>query len=375
MAVVVRSAQTVTPPGHKIEAAAPPARYARGWHCLGLASEYKDGKPHSLNIFGTRLVVFQGESGKLNVLDAWCPHMGADLGLGEVKGDSVVCRFHGWKWGADGVCNHIPYAKRIPPKAKIKSWPTCEENKMLFVWNDPEGNGPTPDVAIPRIEQVFKPEEWSDWSLVKWTIKNNCRELIDNIADMAHFVSVHGSDNVVYFADVFEGHKATQIMVGANSRLGGAEEYLTTIATYYGPAYQITHMFGAMGGYPVESILLNSHTPIDQNSFELRFGVLVKKFPGMTQEACDQMVKTYVDLTNKAFGEDVQIWHNKVRIDNPLLCEGDGPIYQNREWYEQFYTDAAKLSPEVKQKRVVEIDQGLKKKPPLAHAFEAPPVR
>jgi 3-ketosteroid 9alpha-monooxygenase subunit A len=356
-------------PLHKIEAATPPERYARGWHCLGLAEQYKDGKPHSLSIFGTRLVVYKGESGKLSILNAWCPHMGADLALGDVKGDSLVCKFHAWSWGADGICNHIPYAKRIPPKARTKTWPTCEQNKMLFVWNDPEGNPPTDDVAIPRIEQVSNPEEWSDWGMIDWKININCRELIDNIADMAHFVSVHGSTNVVYFANIYDRHIATQIMVGANDRLGGSDN-LTTIATYMGPAYQITHMFGKMGGYPVESILLNSHTPIDQNSFDLRFGVIVKKFPGMTQEACDAMVQQYIDLVNKAFGEDVQIWHNKVRIDNPLLCDGDGPIYKNRQWYEQFYVDAAAVPAELKKKHIVEIDKGLEKKPELKHALE-----
>lgn len=30
-------------------------RYARGWHCLGMADDYRDGKLHTLNIFGTRL--------------------------------------------------------------------------------------------------------------------------------------------------------------------------------------------------------------------------------------------------------------------------------------------------------------------------------
>lgn len=372
MSAVIKSAPAPSSsPIHKIEAAAPPTRFARGWHCLGLAADYQDGKPHGIDIFGTRLVIFQGEDGKLRILDAWCPHMGADLSIGAVKGNSLVCKFHSWSWGGDGACNHIPYAKRIPPKARIRTWPACEQNKMLFVWNDPEGNPPDPRQAIPRIEHCFNPAEWSDWSMIKWTIKNNCRELIDNIADMAHFVSVHGSDNVVYFADIFEDHKATQVMVGMNSKLGGSDEYLTTIASYFGPAYQITHMFGSMGGYPVESILLNSHTPIDPNSFELRFGVMVKKFPGMTQEACDQMVQTYVDLTNKAFGEDVEIWHNKVRIDNPLLCDGDGPVYQNRQWYEQFYLDANKIPAEMTKRRVIEIDHGIKQKPALKHALEA----
>lgn len=248
MAVVMKAASGVTPL-HKIEAELPPERFARGWHCLGPAADYKDGKPHSLSIFGTRLVAFQGEDGQVRVLNAWCPHMGADLALGEVKGNSLVCKFHAWSWGGDGVCNHIPYAKRIPPKARTKSWPTCEQNKMLFVWNDPEGGAPTEDVAIPRIEQVFNSEEWSDWSMINWKININCRELIDNVADMAHFVSVHGSTNVVYFANIFDRHIATQIMVGANDRLRGGD-HLTTVATYFGPAYQITHMFGKMGVIP-----------------------------------------------------------------------------------------------------------------------------
>jgi len=370
MSAVMKTATAGATPLHKIEAKSPPTRFARGWHCLGLASQYTDGKPHTVRIFGTKLVVFQGEDKQLRILDAYCPHMGADLGIGTVKGNSLVCKFHGWSWGGDGVCNHIPYAKRIPPKARIQCWPALEQNKLLFVWNDPEGNPPTADVAIPRIDNLFSPD-WSEWSMVTWEIKTNCRELVDNIADMAHFGPVHGGNGVVYFANIFDGHKATQVMVGSFENLGGKDDYLTTIATYFGPAYQITHMFGKMNGYPVESILMNSHTPIDANSFELRFGVCVKKFPGMTQEACDAMVKQYQDMTNVAFGQDVEIWHNKVRVDNPLLCDGDGPILQNRNWYEQFYMDAAAVPPEQKKRRVIEIDKGLEKKPPLKHAFEA----
>lgn len=368
MSVAAKSVASA--PMHTIESVPPPERFARGWHCLGLAADYKDGKPHSLDIFGTRLVCFQGEDGQIRILNAYCPHMGADLGIGAVEGNHLVCKFHGWKWGGDGACKHIPYSRSIPPKARTRVWPACEENKMLFVWNDPEGAPPRPEQAIPRIEKVFS-DEWSEWSLIRWTIKNNCRELVDNIADMAHFGPVHGGEGIQYFANIFEGHRATQIMVGTFENLGGKDDLLTTVATYYGPAYQITHMFGKMGGYPVESLLLNSHTPIDANSFELRFGVAVKKFPGMTQEACDAMVKQYVDMTNKAFGEDVQIWHNKVRIDNPLLCDGDGPVMQNRQWYNQFYVDAEKVPADVAKRRVVEIDKGIKSKPPITHALES----
>jgi len=36
----------------------------------------------------------------------------------------------------------------------------------------------------------------------------------------------------------------------------------------------------------------------------------------------------------------VDIWrHTRRAIDNPLLVEEDGPVYQLRRWYQQFYVD------------------------------------
>ncbi|HUA34341.1 MAG TPA: Rieske 2Fe-2S domain-containing protein [Candidatus Binataceae bacterium] len=351
---------------HQIEASPIENRYARGWHCLGLASEYKDGKPHTLNAFGTRLVAFRGESGKVHILDSYCPHMGADLSHGEVRGDSVLCPFHNWSWGADGKCNNIPYSKRIPPKARVKSWPTSEQNNLLFVWNDPEGTAPTPELDIPHLVACDS-EEWTDWVIEKWTINTNCRELIDNVSDMAHFPVVHGAP-VDYFANIFQGHKATQIMIGSGSP--GSQGSLATCATYFGPAYQITEMKGEVGGFPVDSILLNCHVPITLRSFDLRFGMMVRKIKGMPEDAAKQMADAYIKGIQQGFYQDVAIWDNKVRIDNPLLCEGDGPIYQLRDWYKQFYTDAAAVPEELRKRQVVEMNINLKESPNLRHVFE-----
>jgi 3-ketosteroid 9alpha-monooxygenase subunit A len=58
----------------------------------------------------------------------------------------------------------------------------------------------------------------------------------------------------------------------------------------------------------------------------------------------------------KGFLQDVEIWRNKTKIDNPLLCEEDGPVYQLRRWYEQFYVDVADVTPEMTQRFEFEID-------------------
>jgi len=56
------------------------------------------------------------------------------------------------------------------------------------------------------------------------------------------------------------------------------------------------------------------------------------------------------------FEQDVEIWKNKARIDNPLLSREDGPIYQLRRWYEQFYVDAEQVTPEMTNRFEFEMD-------------------
>ena len=67
-------------------------------------------------------MVFADANGELNVLDAYCRHMGGDLTQGTVKGDEIACPFHDWRWGGNGKCKAIPYAKRIPLRARTRSW-------------------------------------------------------------------------------------------------------------------------------------------------------------------------------------------------------------------------------------------------------------
>ncbi len=63
---------------------------------------------------GYELVVFRGASGEAYVLDAFCPHFGANLGVeGKVVNDCghecIRCPFHGWMFrGRDGMCQKVP---------------------------------------------------------------------------------------------------------------------------------------------------------------------------------------------------------------------------------------------------------------------------
>lgn len=332
------SSLTSTP--YDIEAAPIDERYARGWHCLGLASDYTE-KPQMLSYFGTKLVAYRGQDdNEVHILNAYCPHMGGDLSRGCVSGNSVVCPFHSWSWGADGVCDDIPYAKRIPPKAVIKSWPSVERNQLLFVWNDPEGNAPIESQLPARIDDCYS-DEWTDWKIELMHIDINARELVDNMADVAHFGPVHQAP-CDKFKNIVDKHTYTQQFWGSSAILA-EDDALFSEAKYEGPAYMHTYMTGKQGGQEMESRLLVSHVPTSTNSFDLRFGVMVKKTPGLSDEENQKVCQSYVDANSYAFGQDVDIWHTKCRVDNPILCDGDGPVNKLRQWYAQFYMDVEQV--------------------------------
>lgn len=337
-------------------------RMARGWHCLGLAEQFKDGKPHGVTAFGSRLVVFQTESGPLGVLDAYCPHLGGDLSQGTVKGDSVACPFHDWRWDANGRCSGIPYAKRVPRGARMRSWPLLEENKLLFVWHDPEGNPPPPEVTIPRIEGLFD-GTWSDWDMSVHELQVPGRELVDNIVDVAHFFYVHGSGMggaATYFKNVFDGHVALQLLeIGNDPDVAAAYDRGNTgvpaelVASsrgetfYFGPAYLHARLMKREGDDVIEYIEILAQLPLDADSFRLFMGFTVKKRPDLSEEQNARRAASVIHLSRSGTLQDVQIWESKTRIDNPLLCDTDGPIYQLRRWYEQFFVDMADVQPDM----------------------------
>jgi 3-ketosteroid 9alpha-monooxygenase subunit A len=345
-----------------IEVGAPPDRFARGWHCLGLADRFRDGKPHAIHAFGTKLVVFADSAGKLNVLDGYCRHMGGDLTQGTVKGDNVACPFHDWRWAGNGRCVEIPYAKRVPMRARTRSWLAMEQNKQLFVWNDPEGNPPGDELAIPRIEGVFN-GEWSNWTWDSVLIEGaNCREIIDNVVDMAHFFYIHFAFPT-YFKNVFEGHIATQYLrsrgrpdKSAKSSYSGEENTLRSEASYYGPSYMINYLWNDYKGMEIETVLINCHYPVTPNSFVLQWGAIVKKLPGVDDVHADKIALKFAKNIGVTFLQDVEIWQNKTRMDNPLLCEEDGPVYQLRRWYDQFYVDVADVTPDMTGRFEFEVD-------------------
>lgn len=300
--------------------------FARGWFVVAWSTDIGSGEVKALSYFGTQLVLFRTESGEAKVLDAYCPHLGAHLGVGgRVKGECIECPFHAWRFNGQGECTEIPYASKIPPRAKVRAWSVVERNGAIFVWHDASGGQPAWEVPI---MEAYGDSAWTDWypNLLEG-VKTRPKEIVENVADKAHFPTVHRTE-VDVFENVYKDHMATQHTVGsAEPPQGGRDEFDIT-ATYYGPAFQISDMRGVL-----HSQLLLAHTPIDEDHLDLRFAVMLKKSGPRT----DEFAQFYVENLRLGFHEDIAIWENKVFRDRPQLVDGDGPIGRLRLWYKQFF--------------------------------------
>ena len=72
-------------------------RFPTGWFIVGFASELAPGQVKRAHYFGEELVIFRAASGQVNVLDAYCQHLGANMAVGgTVEGEHIVCPWHGW---------------------------------------------------------------------------------------------------------------------------------------------------------------------------------------------------------------------------------------------------------------------------------------
>ena len=113
---------------------------SQGWYIAFPSEKIPKGKAKSLNLCGQRIVIFRGEDDKIRALDAYCPHLGTDLGIGRVEGNLIRCFFHHWAFDSEGICQNIPCQSAIPEKAKLQSYATDE--KYGFIWVYPNSKAP-----------------------------------------------------------------------------------------------------------------------------------------------------------------------------------------------------------------------------------------
>ena len=145
--------------------------------------------------------------------------------------------------------------------------------------------------------------------------------------DMAHFFYIHYSFPV-YFKNVFEGHVASQNMntkprpdVDLGTSYSRDDDAIgRSEAAYYGPSYMIDYLWSPSPVGELETVLINCHYPVSPTSFVLQWGAAVKKPESLTDEEATGIAQAFTKGVEFGFVQDVEIWRNKAKIDNPLFA-------------------------------------------------------
>ena len=87
-----------------------------------------DGAPVRVKLLGEELVAFRDTTGRIGLLDEFCPHRRASLFFGRNEECGLRCAYHGWKYDVDGRCVDMmnePEHLHFKEKISITSYPTA----------------------------------------------------------------------------------------------------------------------------------------------------------------------------------------------------------------------------------------------------------
>ena len=300
-----------------------------GWYQAAWSDELPPGGVHGFRLGEHDLVAFRGASGKVSILDAACPHLGADLGGGCVRGEQLQCPFHAWQFAADGRCVVVPHAKKISPKAKLRAWPTCEVDGQIMVWYAPEGLAPSYELSgVPELREG----RWSRALTRSWQVAVDVQDQAENIFDAAHFQPVHGTQHAVELEAAFEGPRATSSYTN-RVRFVGREFSVDGEFRMVGPDYTISAVQSVR-----QIILVVATQPLAPGDTLIHMSVWVRRTLNLPLDLL--LERLLADRVVVDFEKDVAIWQRKVHQARPLLSSADGPIMAYRRWFQQFYAPA-----------------------------------
>lgn len=167
---------------------------ANVWYVAAMASEVTD-KPISRTICGVTIALYRTADGAPAALVDRCPHRFVPLSMGCVKGDTLMCGYHGLVFDATGACIENPQGA-VTSGLAVRAFPVQERYGLLWIWmGNPEA---AVQAELPDFDILDDPMMRPQWGYI-WS-KAHFELMTDNIMDLSHIEFLHagtlGTDKI-----------------------------------------------------------------------------------------------------------------------------------------------------------------------------------
>ncbi|MEU5878587.1 aromatic ring-hydroxylating dioxygenase subunit alpha [Spirillospora sp. NPDC047279] len=141
-------------------------------------------------ICGEPILFWRTAAGDVTAVSDRCVHRRFPLSEAPSRlvDDQVVCGYHGFTYGADGVCVAVPGQTRVPRTARLTRYPVVEQDSFVWVWiGDPAKAEAS---RVPRAPWLDSPGYTTVSGMEP--LKARFGLLVDNLLDLSHETYLHG---------------------------------------------------------------------------------------------------------------------------------------------------------------------------------------
>jgi phenylpropionate dioxygenase-like ring-hydroxylating dioxygenase large terminal subunit len=158
------------------------------WYVVLESKNVPKEKAVGVTRLGEKLVFWRTLAGKVVCMHDLCPHLGASLSQGAVKGETLACPFHGFEYDRSGTCTLIPAISRsgaIPKAMRAGTYATYEAHELIWMyWGEAQENLPEPQFfASFNLNSSYKSFK-QHWGV-------HYSRMIENQLDVMHLPFVH----------------------------------------------------------------------------------------------------------------------------------------------------------------------------------------
>jgi 5,5'-dehydrodivanillate O-demethylase oxygenase subunit len=165
----------------------------RYWHPVAASAELRDQPTKLAKILGESLVLYRDRSGRLGLIQDYCPHRGTSLLYGIPENSGLRCPYHGWKFDGGGRCVDMPAEPKghiLRERVQIVNYPVEELGGLIFAYL-----GPPPAPLLPRWNILMMETLVKDETVFKeiGTVEVGCNwlQIMENSVDTIHREFLH----------------------------------------------------------------------------------------------------------------------------------------------------------------------------------------